>query len=102
MPAPERGDLLWVGFDPQAGHEQPGRRPALVLSPKLYNQRSGLALVCPISSRAKGYAFEVAIPSGCGVTGVVLSDQVESLDWKAHGSPHAGPPLTLKSFTCNI
>jgi mRNA interferase MazF len=69
-------------FDPQAGHEQAGRRPALVLSPKTYNQRSGLALVCPVTSQIKGYPFEVQLPAGCGVTGVVLADHVKSLDWR--------------------
>src|SRR5438105_15402005 len=79
---PNRGDIVWLDFDPQAGHEQAGRRPALVLSPAAYNIRSGLALCCPITTRAKGYPFEVAVPSGLPVTGVVLSDQVKSPDWR--------------------
>jgi mRNA interferase MazF len=74
---------VWLSFHPQAGHEQAGRRPAVVLSPQQYNARVGLALFCPITSRAKGYPFEVAIPAGLPVGGVVLSDQVKSLDWRA-------------------
>jgi mRNA interferase MazF len=74
---------VWLCFHPQAGYEQAGRRPAVVLSPQQYNARVGLALFCPITSRAKGYPFEVAIPAGLPVGGVVLSDQVKSLDWRA-------------------
>jgi mRNA interferase MazF len=70
-------------FDPQAGHEQAGRRPALVLSPTSYNGRTGLALMCPVTSQIKGYPFEVAIPEKLKVSGVVLSDQIKSLDWQA-------------------
>ncbi len=81
--APQRGDLVWLSFDPQAGHEQAGRRPALVLSPAAYNARSGLALMAPITSRVKGYPFEVALPNGLPIAGVVLADQVRSLDWQA-------------------
>ena len=80
--APDRGDLIWVSLNPQAGHEQAGRRPALVLSPVEYNSRVGLALMCPVTSRAKGYPFEVALPSDLDVTGVILSDQIKSLDWR--------------------
>jgi mRNA interferase MazF len=80
---PERGDVVWITFNPQAGHEQAGRRPALVLSPKAYNGKVGLALFCPVTSQVKGYPFEVAIPDGLPVSGVILSDQVKSLDWKA-------------------
>jgi mRNA interferase MazF len=78
---PVRGDVVWVTLDPQAGHEQRGRRPALVLSPAPYNGRVGLALLCPITSQVKGYPFEVALPDGLPVSGVVLADQVKSLDW---------------------
>ncbi len=78
---PDRGDAVWITFDPQAGHEQAGRRPALVLSPAAYNNRVGLALMCPITSQIKGYPFEVEIPSGLAVSGVILADQVKSLDW---------------------
>jgi mRNA interferase MazF len=81
--APERGHVVWLSLDPQAGHEQAGRRPALVLSPILYNRRSGLALVCPITSHAKSYPFEVPLPPGMPISGVVLSDQIRSLDWNA-------------------
>ena len=80
---PRRGDLVWLHFDPQTGHEQAGRRPALVLSPESYNGRVGLAIFCPVTSQAKGYPFEVGLPSGGGVVGVILSDQVKSLDWRA-------------------
>jgi mRNA interferase MazF len=80
---PRRGDLVWLHFDPKAGHEQAGRRPALVLSPASYNGRVGLGLFCPITSQAKGYPFEVGLPSGSTVAGVILSDQVKSLDWRA-------------------
>ncbi len=79
---PDRGDVVWLSFDPQAGHEQAGRRPALVLSPMAYNDKTGLCLVCPITSRIKGYPFEVSIPKNAKVTGVVLADQVKSLDWQ--------------------
>jgi mRNA interferase MazF len=81
--APERGDLLWLTFDPQAGHEQAGRRPALVLSPAAYNRRANLALVCPITTQAKGYPFEVALPAGLPLSGVVLADHLKSADWVA-------------------
>jgi mRNA interferase MazF len=79
---PRRGDLVWLHFDPQTGHEQAGRRPALVLSPESYNGRVGLAVICPVTSQAKGYPFEVGLPSGGDVAGVILSDQVKSLDWR--------------------
>ena len=83
---PDRGDLVWLRFTPQAGHEQAGRRPALVLSPRRYNARAGLALVCPVTSRVKGYPFEVRLPPGLAVEGVVLADQVRSLDWQARAA----------------
>lgn len=79
---PGRGDVVWLAFDPQAGHEQAGRRPALVVSPAAYNSKTGLALFCPITSQVKGYPFEVALPPGAAVSGVVLSDQLKSLDWR--------------------
>ncbi len=79
---PKRGDMVWISFNPQAGHEQAGRRPAIVLSPKAYNRKVGLAIFCPITNQAKGYPFEVSLPEGVGVTGVILSDQVKSLDWR--------------------
>jgi mRNA interferase MazF len=80
---PQRGDVVWLSMNPQAGHEQAGRRPALVLSPGSYNAKVGLAILCPITSRVKGYPFEVPIPDGLPVEGAILSDQVKSLDWKA-------------------
>ena len=80
---PERGQAVWLTFDPQAGHEQSGRRPAVVLSPKEYNRRTGLAILCPITSQVKGYPFEVILPDHTPVTGAVLADQVRSLDWHA-------------------
>ena len=80
---PRRGDIVWLTFTPQAGHEQAGHRPALILSPESYNKKVGLALVCPITTQVKGYPFEVPIPKGLEVGGVVLADQVKSLDWKA-------------------
>ena len=80
---PERRDLLSLTFDPQAGHEQAGRRPALVLSPAAYNRRANLALVCPITTQAKGYPFEVALPTGSPLSGVVLADHLKSADWTA-------------------
>lgn len=79
---PARGDVVWLNFNPQAGHEQAGRRPALVITPQAYNEKVGLALFCPITTKQKGYPFEVEIPAGLNVTGVVLCDQVKSLDWR--------------------
>ena len=87
---PERGDAIWITLDPQAGHEQAGRRPALVLSPASYNGRVGLALLCPITNQAKGYPFEVPLPAGSPVTGVVGADQVKSLDWRARKATRIG------------
>jgi mRNA interferase MazF len=80
---PNSGDIVWITFNPQAGHEQAGRRPALVLSPAAYNGKVGLAILCPITSQIKGYPFEVLIPDGLIISGAILSDQVKSLDWKA-------------------
>ena len=80
---PRRGDLIWLSFKPQTGREQAGRRPALVLSPEAYNSKTGLALICPVTSKVKGYPFEVPISTSAGVQGVVLADQLRSLDWRA-------------------
>ena len=80
---PERGDVVWITLNPQAGHEQAGRRPAVVLSPRSYNNKTGLAILCPITSQIKAYPFEVLVPEGSPVTGAILSDQVKSLDWRA-------------------
>ena len=80
---PDAGDLVWLTLDPQAGHEQRGRRPALILSPRLYNEKTRLALACPITSHVKGYPFEVELPAGGRITGAVLADHVRNLDWQA-------------------
>lgn len=79
---PDRGDVVWLDFSPQAGREQAGLRPGLVISPSLYNRASGLALVCPVTRKAKGYPFEVVVPAGEPITGVILADHVKSVDWK--------------------
>lgn len=80
---PERGDLIWLDFEPVRGVEQAGRRPALALSPAAYNGRVGLGLFVPITSKAKGYPYEVALPEDLPVRGAVLADHVKSLDWRA-------------------
>ena len=80
---PERGDVIWISLNPQAGHEQSGRRPALVLSPSAYNSKVGLSILCPITNKIKGYPFEVLLPEGLDVSGVALSDQVKNLDWRS-------------------
>ena len=79
---PEQKDIVWINFDPQAGNEQKGKRPALILSPLQYNEKTNLAIFAPITSKIKGYSFEVKIPDGLKVSGVILSDHVKSLDWK--------------------
>jgi mRNA interferase MazF len=79
---PERGEIVWLEFNPQLGHEQAGRRPALVVSPGSYNRKVGLALFCPVTSQVKGYPFEVVLPPGLEVQGAILSDQVKSFDWR--------------------
>jgi mRNA interferase MazF len=90
--APGRGDIVWIDFDPQSGHEQAGRRPALTVSPRSYNQKVGLALLCPITSQRKGYPFETPLPEGLKVAGVVLADQLKSMDWRARRA----------EFCCNV
>ena len=80
---PECGDVVWMTLNPQAGREEAGRRPAVVVSPQSYNAKVGLAIFCPVTSQVKGYPFEVLIPAGLPVTGAILSDQVKSLDWRA-------------------
>lgn len=89
---PERGDLVWLEFSPQAGHEHAGRRPAAVLSPKPYNSKVGLFLACPVTTQEKGYPFEVTIPGGLPIAGVILADQIKSLDWRARKA----------SFICSL
>jgi len=79
---PDRGDVVWIDFDPQTGHEQAGRRPALVLSPRIYNRPSGLALLCPITNQSKGYRYEIGVPGSLHVSGVILTDQVKNMAWK--------------------
>jgi mRNA interferase MazF len=88
--APNRGDLVWIDFDPQSGHEQAGRRPALVLSPRSYHQLSPYALVCPITQTVKGYPFEVVLPAGLTVSGAILADQVKSIDRRSRRIEPAG------------
>ena len=78
---PDRGDIVWLQFNPQSGHEQAGKRPALTLSPRAYNQKVGLAIFCPITNQEKGYPFEVKV-GGSKISGVILADQVKSLDWR--------------------
>ena len=85
---PQRGDVIWITLNPQAGDEQAGRRPAVVLSPGAYNGKVGLAILCPITGQVKGYPFEVLIPDGLPVGGIILADQVKSLDWKARNAEH--------------
>ena len=83
---PQCGDVVWITLNPQAGYEQAGRRPAVVLSPQSYNSKTGLAIFCPITNQIKGYPFEVIIPAGLSVAGAILSDQVKSLDWRARNA----------------
>ena len=91
---PDAGDLVWLTFDPQAGHEQRGRRPALILSPRIYNAKARLAIACPITSQVKGYPFEVPLPSGSSIAGVVLADHVKNLDWQARKVVFEGKAAT--------
>ena len=79
---PDKGHIIWLSFNPQSGHEQSGRRPALVLSPRAYNEKTNLAILCPITNQVKGYPFEVLLPDNLEIEGVILSDQVKNLDWK--------------------
>jgi mRNA interferase MazF len=101
---PERGDLVWLTFDPQAGRGQGGRRPALVLSPAPYNRRASLALVCPITNQAKRYPFEVALPEGLSISGVVLADHVKSADWAARRAEFAAktPSEVIAEVTAKL
>jgi mRNA interferase MazF len=80
---PKRGDVVWMTMNPQAGHEQAGRRPAVILSPAAYNAKVGLVLAAPVTSRVNGYPFETLVPLGLPVSGAILSDQVKSLDWRS-------------------
>ena len=98
---PHRGEIVWLTFTPQAGHEQAGRRPALVLSPAAYNAKVGLVILCPITRQAKGYPFEVELPARLRIEGVVLADQIKSLDWRARQAERIGrvPPAILAEVT---
>jgi mRNA interferase MazF len=104
MPVPARGDVVWLEFDPQAGSEQAGRRPALVISPRSYNRKVGLALVCPITSRVKDYPFEVELPPGLEAKGAILCDQIKSLDWRARRATRLGsvPAPVMHEVTARI
>jgi len=101
---PARGDIVWLQFTPHAGHEQAGRRPAVVVSPLEYNQKVGLCLCCPVTSRVKGYPFEVELPSGLEIAGAVLCDQVKSVDWKARRASLivALPALLIREVQARI
>jgi len=83
---PRCGDAVYITLNPQAGHEQAGRRPAVVLSPESYNGKTGLAIFCPVTNQIKGYPFEVLVPEGLPIVGAILSDQVKSLDWRARNA----------------
>ncbi len=102
--APERGDVIWLQFNPQAGSEQAGHRPALVISPRAYNRKVGLALLCPITSQVKGYPFEVLLPAGVPVQGAILADQLKSLDWRARHAQKvcSVPDQVMQEVTARI
>lgn len=102
--APDRGDIVRLHFSPRVGHEQAGRRPALVISPKAYNRKVGLALFCPITSNVKGYPFEVELPKGLGASGAILCDQIKSLDWRVRKAERLcpAPAEVLEEATAKI
>ena len=102
--APDAGDLVWITFTPQAGREQAGRRPALVLSPRSYNAKVGLCLVCPITHHAKGYPFEVQLPAGLPIQGVVLADHIKCADWRQRRSEPicSAPPEVLDEVRARL
>jgi mRNA interferase MazF len=101
---PDTRPVVWISLNPQAGHEQAGRRPTVVLSPAAYNGQVGLALLCPITTQVKGYPFEVSIPDGLAVTGVALADQVKSLDWRARSVAFICtlPPATVQEILLKL
>jgi mRNA interferase MazF len=101
---PQRGDVVWLQFSPQAGHEQRGLRPALVVSSTAYNEKTGLAVFCPITNQVKGYPFEVLLPSGFKATGAVLSDHAKNLDWKARKAKKFAtvPDSVMEQVTARI
>jgi len=92
---PDEGDIVWMNFTPQSGHEQAGRRPSVVLSPKVYNSRAGLLVCVPVTNQVKGYPFEVAL-SGAGATGAALADQIKSLDWQTRQAERKGKATTAE------
>lgn len=101
---PDRGDLVWISLNPTAGHEQSGRRPALVLTPRSYNRKTGLCIVCPATRQAKGYAFEVEIQNSAGTSSVVLSDHLRNVDWRARKVQliHRVSPVELLNVVARI
>ncbi len=101
---PDHGDVIWLEFSPQAGREQRGKRPGLVLSPAAYNGKVGLALCCPVTSQVKGYPFEVLIPPGLKAKGAILADHVRSLDWRARDAKLwcRVPPATVEEVAARI
>lgn len=100
--SPDRGDIVWLDFDPRSGHEQKCRRPAIVLSPKIYNLKTSLALFCPITNQIKGYPFEVSLPAIFNVSGVIISDQIKCLDWKVRNAEFiAKAPKSILDETIN-
>ncbi len=101
---PQRGDIVWLTFNPQAGHEQAGRRPAVVLSPAAYNGKVGLALVCPVPNQQKGYPFEVMVLPNAGITVVILADQLKHLDWRMRQTELIGklPEHTLSEVFAKL
>ena len=96
---PDRGDIVWLNFTPQAGHEQRGTRPAIIISPKIYNKKTNLALCCPITSNIKGYPFEVVV-KGKKIDGVILTDHLKNLDWKAREIKFIEKASTLVLTEC--
>ena len=87
---PGRGDVVWMTFSPQAGHEQSGRRPAVVISSSIYNGRTGMALCCPVTSQVKGYPFEVLVPPELKIKGAILADHIRNIDWRARRTKYIG------------
>ncbi len=101
---PDRGDIVWINFTPQAGHEQRGKRPALILSPKIYNEKTSLCICLPITSKIKGYPFEVTLPKNLEIQGVILSDQIKNLDFSVRDISFICKvsPSVVKSVQKNI
>lgn len=97
---PKKGDLIWLNFNPQAGHEQAGRRPALVLTTSAFNRSTGLLLTCPVTSRVRGHGFEVPLPTGLSVTGVILVQHARSVDWRARNAEVIEAVPGRRCFAC--